>query len=75
MYAFGLIGGLGFIFIQLVLYVDFAFCTNEFLVERMESADDDRDQKCWFGLLITMTLAVYAGCAVMIGFFFYYYTG
>ena len=75
MYVFGLIGGLGFILIQLVLYIDFAFSTNEFLVQRMEDADDTRDQKCWFSLLIILTFGAYVLCLVGIGYFFYYYAG
>ena len=41
-YVFGLIAGLIFILIQLVLYIDFAFNTNEKWVENMEDAQDER---------------------------------
>ena len=75
MYVFGLIGGLGFILIQMVLYIDFAFNTNDALVGKMEDASDERDQKCWFALLISFTFGIYVLCAVAIGFCFHYYTG
>ena len=41
-YVFGLIAGLVFILIQLVLYINFAFNTNEKWVENMEDAQDER---------------------------------
>jgi len=73
-YVFGLIGGFLFIFIQLVLYIDFAFNTNDYMVSRMEDGDE-QEQKCWFSLLIILTFGIYVACAVMIGFFFFYYGG
>jgi len=74
MYGFGLVGGFLFILIQLILYVDFAFNINDAMVGKMEDGDD-RDQKCWFTLLIMCTFGIYALCAVAIGTFYYYYGG
>ena len=37
-----LTGGFGFILVQLILYIDFAFNWNESWVSRMEDASDDR---------------------------------
>ena len=74
MYGFGLVGGFLFILIQLILYVDFAFNINDAMVGKMEDGDE-RDQKCWFTLLIMCTFGIYALCAVAIGTFYYYYGG
>ena len=74
MYGFGLVGGFLFILIQLILYVDFAFNINDAMVNKMEDGDE-RDQKCWFTLLIMCTFGIYALCAVAIGTFYYYYGG
>ena len=41
-YVFGLIAGMIFILVQLILYIDFAFNTNEKWVENMEDASDER---------------------------------
>lgn len=74
-YYMGLIGGLIFILVQLVLYIDFAFNTNESWVENMEGASDESERKCWFSVLLGSTFISYAACAVGIGFMFYYYAG
>lgn len=74
-YVFGLIAGMIFILVQLILYIDFAFSTNEKWVENMEDASDERDRKCWFSILLGSTFIVYALCAVGIGFMYYYYAG
>jgi hypothetical protein len=74
-YAFGLIGGFIFILVQLVLYIDFAFNWNELWVGKMEDAQDDRERKCWFAMLLGTTFLIYVACAVGIGFMFHYYTG
>merc|ERR1712106_10742 len=74
-YWFGLFAGMAFILVQLILYIDFAFNTNEQWVGNMEDAGDERDRKCWFSLLFGSTFVIYALCAVGIGFMYYYYAG
>lgn len=75
MYVFGLIGGLAFILIQLVLFIDFAYRINAWAVQNMEDADDERDQKCWFAGLIFATFSIFVLTSVAIGYLFYYYGG
>ena len=58
-YYFGFLGAFIFIFIQLILLVDFAYRWNDYM---LESRDDDPYPACWTCLLATATLFNYSMC-------------
>jgi len=68
---FGMIGGLAFILVQLVLIVDFAHTWAETWQEKYRSSADQN----WFWALLTATVFFYVTCLVCIGLSFGYYTG
>jgi len=68
---FGMIGGLAFILVQLVLIVDFAHTWAETWQENYRSSADQN----WFWALLSATVFFYITCAVCIGLCFGYYTG
>merc|ERR1719225_154312 len=68
---FGMIGGLAFILVQLVLIVDFAHTWAETWQEKYRSSADQN----WFWALLCATVFFYITCFVCIGLSFGYYTG
>lgn len=68
---FGMIGGLAFILVQLVLIVDFAHTWAETWQENYRSSADQN----WFWALLSATVFFYIMCLVGIGLCFGYYTG
>lgn len=68
---FGLVGGLAFILVQLVLIIDFAHTWAETWQENYHETNNQN----WFYALLTFTFAFFVLVFVMIGFCFAYYTG
>eukprot|EP00095_Tigriopus_kingsejongensis_P010397 snap_masked-scaffold1565_size35505-processed-gene-0.0 protein:Tk10397 transcript:snap_masked-scaffold1565_size35505-processed-gene-0.0-mRNA-1 annotation:"hypothetical protein DAPPUDRAFT_303430" len=68
---FGLLGGLAFILIQLVLIIDFAHTWAESWQENYHETSNQN----WFYALLTCTFGFFILVVVMIAFCFSYYTG
>ena len=68
---FGMIGGMAFILVQLVLIVDFAHTWAESWQENYRSSSDQH----WFWALLSSTVFFYICCLISIGLCFGYYTG
>lgn len=68
---FGMIGGMAFILVQLVLIVDFAHTWAESWQENYRSSSDQH----WFWALLSSTVFFYVCCLISIGLCFGYYTG
>jgi len=68
---FGMIGGMAFILVQLVLIVDFAHTWAETWQENYRSSADQN----WFWALLSVTVFFFIACIVCIGLCFGYYTG
>jgi len=67
----GMLGGMAFILVQLVLIVDFAHTWAETWQENYRSSADQN----WFWALLSATVFFYICCIVGIGLCFGYYTG
>ena len=69
---FGLVGGFGFIVLQLVFLIDFAYTWNEKWVAKMEE-----EEGCgkWFSLLLGVTIGIFLICIVAMVLMFVYYGG
>jgi len=67
----GLLGGMAFILVQLVLIVDFAHTWAETWQENYRSSSDQN----WFWALLSATVFFYILCIVAVGLCFGYYTG
>ena len=69
---FGMVGGLLFILIQLILIIDFAHSWAE---AWMGYYEDDMDSKGWILALLFVTGAFYIVSIAAIVLFYVYYTG
>ena len=67
----GMLGGMAFILVQLVLIVDFAHTWAETWQENYRSSSDQN----WFWALLSATVFFYILCIVAVGLCFGYYTG
>ena len=67
----GMLGGMAFILVQLVLIVDFAHTWAETWQENYRSSSDQN----WFWALLSSTVFFYILCIVSVGLCFGYYTG
>ena len=65
-YYFAFIGAFIFIFIQLILLVDFAYRWNKYMLENRE---EDTHPTCWTCMLATVTLLNYSMCITALVFF------